>query len=384
MKFPTADQSLEELSVARLAWLCGEAEEEALEPPEGLIRRLRQLDQELHRELSRQGVPEPPHWGELITARAGLRGFSRHGRLSANRACHLVESPLGLVSINMARASDLDLLATALGISGSFTEAEIVDRVATNLSVTALGMAWEMGVAISRFGEMLNKRPSTVVTPRGEPGEARDLTGAIVLDLSALWAGPLATHLMARAGAEVIKVEDVQRPDGARQDSPFYQWLHAADQHNCVLDFSRESDRKELRRLIEQADVVVEASRPRALRHLGCAPEQATPRRGQVWLSLTGYGRSDAVAHRVAFGDDAGIAAGLSVIGEEGQRLFVGDAIADPMAGMLGALATMRALRRGGAVLIDLALSAVGGGSLSGQPSAPASSAVAPVGPTRG
>ena len=43
------------------------------------------------------------------------------------------------------------------------------------------------------------------------------MTGLVVIDLSALWAGPLCGDLLARSGATVVKVESTQRPDGARR-----------------------------------------------------------------------------------------------------------------------------------------------------------------------
>ena len=55
--------------------------------------------------------------------------------------------------------------------------------------------------------------------------------------------------------------------------------------------------------------MVIEASRPRALAQLGLAPEMIPHRDGQVWLSITGYGR--AAPERAAFGDDAAVAGGL-------------------------------------------------------------------------
>ena len=45
---------------------------------------------------------------------------------------------------------------------------------------------------------------------------ARELTGLLVADLSSMWAGPLCGHLLARAGATVVKVESPRRPDGTR------------------------------------------------------------------------------------------------------------------------------------------------------------------------
>ena len=63
---------------------------------------------------------------------------------------------------------------------------------------------------------------------------------------------------------------------------------------------------------------MIETSRPRALAALGLAPEMIPHRHGQVWLSITGYGR--AAPERVAFGDDAAVAGGLVGWARGGQR----------------------------------------------------------------
>ncbi|WP_245367440.1 CoA transferase [Nocardia goodfellowii] len=185
------------------------------------------------------------------------------------------------------------------------------------------------------------------------PGKS--LRGCLVVDLSALWAGPLCARLLGLAGARVVKVESVQRPDAGRGWSPeLFRWLHEGHEFR-VVDFRSDSGRMELAELIAAADVVIEASRPRALGQLGLGPEQVAHRPGRVWLSLTGYGRAEPM--RVAFGDDAAVAGGL--VGWCGaEPVFCGDAIADPLAGICAALAVATAVRAGGGVLLDLSMRA--------------------------
>ncbi|WRZ90036.1 CoA transferase [Streptomyces sp. NBC_01007] len=53
-----------------------------------------------------------------------------------------------------------------------------------------------------------------------------------MVDLSALWAGPLCAHLLGLTGARITKVESAARPDGARRGSAeFYRLLHQG--HEC-------------------------------------------------------------------------------------------------------------------------------------------------------
>ncbi|UTP36738.1 CoA transferase [Streptomyces rapamycinicus] len=98
--------------------------------------------------------------------------------------------------------------------------------------------------------------------------------------------------------------------------SAFYDRLHAG--HASVsLDLTSPAGVATLRRLVESADVVLEASRPRALRHLGIDAEEAVAS-GTVWTSITAYGRTGPWANRVGFGDDVAAGAGLVVRTEHG------------------------------------------------------------------
>ena len=179
----------------------------------------------------------------------------------------------------------------------------------------------------------------------------------MVADLSSMWAGPLCARLLGLAGAQVIKVESTARPDGARRGNPeFFDWLHAG--HRSVsVDFGSAAGRAALAALLEVADVVIEASRPRALAALGLAPDMIRHRPGQVWLSITGYGRG--FPERVAFGDDAAVAGGLVGWAADGSPpgpVFCADAIADPLAGACGALTAALSRSAGGGELIDLSM----------------------------
>jgi hypothetical protein len=79
-------------------------------------------------------------------------------------------------------------------------------------------------------------------------------------------------------------------------------------------------------------------------------------RRGRLWASLTGYGRS---REWIAFGDDAAIDAGLAWPPgtDESEPCFCGDAIADPLAGLTLAALLLVLSRSGRGGLVDLSLS---------------------------
>ncbi|HVW34456.1 MAG TPA: CoA transferase, partial [Acidimicrobiia bacterium] len=207
------------------------------------------------------------------------------------------------------------------------------------------------------------------------PDPRHDLEGVVVADLSSLWAGPVCSRILQQAGARVIKVESIPRPDGARRGpAAFFDRLHAG-QESVALDFAGAGGRAILRRLLGAVDVVIEGSRPRALEQLGISalellgisgrrppgapgpgPARTGPEGGPtVWVSITGYGREGAGRDKVAFGDDAAAAGGLVAWDADGP-CFLADAIADPCTGLVAAAATLSALSAGGRWLVDVAL----------------------------
>lgn len=203
-----------------------------------------------------------------------------------------------------------------------------------------------------------DQSPSPPVSPfiiesLGEPGMCSGVPK--VLDLSALWAGPLAGALLQGAGGQVLKVESSRRLDGARAgDARFFALLHEGKEQ-AVLDFQDLNDRERLRALIRDADIIIEASRPRALESLG-VNARAEASRGATWLSITGYGREGDEANAIAFGDDAAVAGGLTshIQAVWGEAVFGGDAIADPLTGIFAALCGWASWLAGGGRLISL------------------------------
>ncbi len=185
----------------------------------------------------------------------------------------------------------------------------------------------------------------------------------LVVDLSSLWAGPLCSHLLQLTGARVIKIESTQRPDGAGLNTQqgareFYERLNE-NKEIITLDFKNQSDLLKLKHYIQQADILIEGSRPRALQQLGIDAEDYIKKQpGLVWVSITGYGRREPQANWVAFGDDAAISAGLFQV-VDNKPVFIGDAIADPLTGLHAALAALQFYQEKQSVLLDINLHAV-------------------------
>ncbi|HSB97765.1 MAG TPA: CoA transferase [Spongiibacteraceae bacterium] len=297
----------------------------------------------------------------LLGERAALAGYTRAGAISAGGSCRLLAVSDGWLALNLARDDDWDLLPAWLEMA----PAHSWDDVAAALTVQRLADCVERGRLLGLAVAPMLKPEESTPWYRVEyqcAANAEKIVGGrapLVIDLSSLWAGPLCSHLLQQLGARVIKVESIHRPDGARRGvSDFYNLLNA-NKESVALDFSTPQGRAQLRMLCERADIVIEASRPRALRQLGLHAEEiiaANP--ALTWISITGYGRREAQANWVAFGDDAAVAAGLSSLlyDVHGEPLFCGDAIADPLTGLHAALVAWHSYSNGGGRLIGLAL----------------------------
>jgi crotonobetainyl-CoA:carnitine CoA-transferase CaiB-like acyl-CoA transferase len=150
----------------------------------------------------------------------------------------------------------------------------------------------------------------------------------------------------------------VHRPDGARfGPRGFYDLLHAG-QESVALDFGTAEGRAALEALLRAADVVIEGSRPRALRQLGIRAEEILAgSRDKCWVSITAYGRTGPWANAAGFGDDVALAAGLLAFDPEtGTPAPCGDAIADPVTGVNTALVVLACWMAGGRWPADLAM----------------------------
>jgi crotonobetainyl-CoA:carnitine CoA-transferase CaiB-like acyl-CoA transferase len=161
--------------------------------------------------------------------------------------------------------------------------------------------------------------------------------------------------LLGLAGARVVKVETPQRLDGARRGNPeFYRLLHAGHR-SVLLDPNTAAGRTAMAALVDAADIVIEASRPRALAGFGLDAAAAVAG-GKTWVSITAAGRG---SDRVGFGDDVAAGAGLVAWTGEGTPVFVGDAIADPLTGLTAAVLAMSAPGDSSGVLWDVAMADV-------------------------
>ncbi len=288
----------------------------------------------------------------ILAGRAALLGLNRRGRISAGGATRLLGTADSWCAIALARADDLAAVPALL-------QADIQDLdpwpaltrwAATRSTDTVVARAGFLDIAAAGLAEATADDPA--VRRAGARVEARRPDQLLVADLSSLWAGPLCGQLLTRSGALVVKVESPTRPDGPRRGrSAFFDWMNFGKLF-AAYDF--DTDTEELRALLAAADVVIEGSRPAALRRRRLGPDDVPARPGRVWLRIGGHcGQPD----RPAFGDDAAVAGGLVGTGPAGP-VFCGDAIADPLSGLEAARAVAQSLRRGGGEVIEVSMSA--------------------------
>lgn len=178
------------------------------------------------------------------------------------------------------------------------------------------------------------------------------LAGITVVAVEQAVAAPLATRHLADLGARVIKVE---RPDGGDFARGYDRTVNGLSSHFVWLNRNKESvtlDLKDaegleaLRRLIGQADVLVQNLAPGAFERLGLGVDELLRQNPRlIMCSISGYGDSGPLRHRKAYDlliqAEAGL---LSVTGTEAEPAKSGISIADIAAGMYAYSGVLSAL----------------------------------------
>ena len=216
---------------------------------------------------------------------------------------------------------------------------------------------------------------------RPEPGRGPlPFSGLRVLDMTAYWAGPSASHLLALLGAEVVHLESSRRPDGARmvggrpqstdrywEQGPIFAALNT-NKKSLTLDVTTDEGLDLLRRFATTCDVVIENYTPRVLDNLGITEESLRELREDVIVvRMPGFGLEGPWRDNAAFAFVIEDASGLTwMTGHPDQHpvepYCIGDSNAGlhAMYGVLLALAHRDATGAGcqvEAAMVDAALS---------------------------
>ena len=233
------------------------------------------------------------------------------------------------------------------------------------------------GPALLRSAPSLGEANNTRPWPKREhdvrPAEPRlPLEGLRVIDLTAFWAGPAATHLLAAFGADVVKVESIQRPDGIRYSGGMrkdvddwweYGWVFHAmntNKRSVTLDLGSDEGRRLFTGLVADADVVIENFSARVMDHFGLTADAllaVNPR--LVMARMPAFGLDGPWRDRVGFAPTMEQIAGLAwVTGLPDGPPVPPRGACDPLAGVHAAFAVLAALnfaeRTGDGQLVEL------------------------------
>jgi crotonobetainyl-CoA:carnitine CoA-transferase CaiB-like acyl-CoA transferase len=186
---------------------------------------------------------------------------------------------------------------------------------------------------------------------------ALPLQGVRIIDVCVFWAGPMATALLADLGAEVVKIESIQRIDymrliGGWPTPDGYEWsmvFNGANRNKYGITLNLNDDRgKEIfKSLVEIGDVVTENFSPRVMENWGLSYDvlrEINPR--LIMLSMPGFGATGPWRNYVTFGPNVEMVSGMPTISgyPDGEPMMTGY-MADPAAGLMGAVAVMVALQ---------------------------------------
>ena len=198
---------------------------------------------------------------------------------------------------------------------------------------------------------------------------ATPLAGYRILDLTTFLSGPFCTQILADLGAEVVKLEapegDSSRyipPHFVGDDSAYFLGINR-NKRSVAVDLKRAEGLALARRLIAQADVVVENFRPGVTARIGLdikALTQANPR--LIWASISGFGQTGPWADKPAYDMIVQALSGvMSLTGEIGRpAVRLGIPAGDMVAGMYAAIAINAALadreRQGSGRVLDISM----------------------------
>jgi CoA:oxalate CoA-transferase len=199
------------------------------------------------------------------------------------------------------------------------------------------------------------------------------LHGVRVLDLTNVLAGPFATLHLALLGAEVIKIERPGSGDLARKLGSLRELneqlmgtsflAQNANKKSVTLNTKSPEGKEIFKKLVKDADVLVENFRPGVMDRLGLGYDvlqEINP--GLVYCAISGFGQTGPDAHKPAYDQIIqGLSGEMAVNGDERLNpLRTGFPVCDTVGGLNGAFAIMAALyhreRTGEGQFIDVAM----------------------------
>jgi formyl-CoA transferase len=195
---------------------------------------------------------------------------------------------------------------------------------------------------------------------------AGPLAGLKVVEMGQLIAGPFCGQLLGDMGADVVKLEPPGEGDPMRQwgrGAPVWWEVIARNKKSVSLNLRDSEGQAIARRLIGQADILIENFRPGTLERWGLDPTSLrADNPGLIVVRVSGYGQSGPYAERAGFGGIGEAMGGWRYIVGEPDRppARMGVSIGDTLAATFGCLGALAALnhrnRTGQGQIVDSAL----------------------------
>lgn len=189
--------------------------------------------------------------------------------------------------------------------------------------------------------------------PATEKTSAGPLAGVRVVDLTSVIMGPLATHILADMGADVVKVESPEG-DSFRNYLPLRNpgmggsFLHLnRNKRSVQLDLKQADGRAMLDELIAQADVFIHSLRPQAIAALGYSYERVREINPCiVYCGAFGFGSEGPYGHKAAYDDliQAGCGFAAMALASRPEPAYFPTVLCDKLSGQAAAYAIVAAL----------------------------------------
>ncbi|MCM2331262.1 MAG: CoA transferase [Pseudomonas sagittaria] len=199
---------------------------------------------------------------------------------------------------------------------------------------------------------------------------SKPLAGLKVIELGTLIAGPFASRICAEFGAEVIKVESPDGGDPLRKWRKLYEgtslwwFVQARNKQSLTLNLKHPEAQAILKRLVQEADILIENFRPGVLEKLGLGWEVLHALNPKlVMVRLSGFGQTGPMKDQPGFGAVGESMGGLRYITgfEDRPPVRTGISIGDSIAALWGVIGALMALRHrevngGQGQVVDVAL----------------------------
>jgi crotonobetainyl-CoA:carnitine CoA-transferase CaiB-like acyl-CoA transferase len=232
------------------------------------------------------------------------------------------------------------------------------------------GRAPKLGEHTDEVMEELSRK-SSLLGKEGSGGPALPLAGLRVIELTSFWAGPLTASHLADLGADVVKVESIQRPDGMRfagalpvermwEWSPVFAGANVG-KRDITLNLTTVEGMGLLKRLLASADVVIDNFSARVLENFGLTWEQVHALNARIiMMRMPAFGLDGPWRDRTGFAMTVEQVSGMAwITGYEDMPLVVRGAC-DPLAALHAVFALLMALehrrRTGAGQLVEVPL----------------------------